>query len=1407
MGIENRPYAGTWKIQGRKFSQYTPDCLVYINGDTSLPGCSKCSGRIDLQQFIINVSVDAGIDAGGASASVSLSIPKEYGSSIFRDNQFIIQPGLEVHIYMRGYFPYKGLFRADEANAGLGSQDKVNLTESVVNPYYHVFHGVIVQASFDYSGGFYSGSFTCSSMLHFWSYQPVSTDASIFGARPSNSKLKASMVGHNYTAMTPFAIIYSLHRDVAGVPSGVGYTMGQKTNVNSVNTINPNHSLYSLSQLYWEKRFSTRINNLRIYGARGTLFNSAQQAFLSKLSSKSADRLVATQYKSRKDWPSDPKDPFYKAIALDMIRYDAQGNLIKPIDVTLIGRSGQPKNDKKATDFGINVAAIHAYVTDIGQFGNVNLFESTYETKLNIAQRVTEVTGFEFFQDVDGDFVFKPPLYNLDTSESRVYRLEPIDIISIAPDAKEPEVTYMVAKGGAFKNMNVGAGLENEWGVSGKYYDWRLVSKFGWKEGSFETQYLNSPREMFYAAVNRLDVMNASINSASATIVLRPEIRPGFPVYVEHLDCYYYVNGINHSFTFGGQCTTSLTLDARRKKFDAPGNPDKEGIGSIDLSNCYLPEKELSVVTGTGEVKTVGFPNVVMALDPTQINPAFFVVGSDVEDFNSPSFRNNIIQYLRNTQNVEIATSSEPGSALSKDIYGDLSFQVTVDEHNSIILTPKGGTNPGDLPTVLTTRDFAAATDRYNTQVYNKKNGISVQRARLQKQLNSKNGQLERLGVGEVKDIKSLPPEERQKHIKAGRLRGQIKDLLKRIEGRNTAQNTIGKDNAIGTMLFALEATRKAYFDKSKSDINNMDSTANILDLLSDKKASFGSGQIPGNYRYYSSSHPNPNDQGQKLLDINETTGVTTGAIQTLDVPIRAKGFVTQPRLRPGGLKPDAEFGMIEVKHGLNILRPGKVSNTERVATRDITELTFVEHNLSRLVETNVETKEGSYQVPKKALSKKISSLFFKDANLTLVNNTLTLGELWSERINTYSQYLNTNFGDYFYIFEDGPKSDFITDPYARYATSETPGINMTLGDIRGRNLKQKTSGISSYFGANFADIFSAIFNTKLDDLNAIVGPPNVETDNFNAEKKAEVNTAYANLKKEWDQAMKTVLQEPLSIFKAKTKRGSKTKKEDVIYTPVFPISDHKGYEVVGSYRYGRGLSIEPGGTLEEVMRQDDPFAFKNVNDVEQFVQNLILKTIRKEEGGLTNGVGLNLELEKKAELLTRLDITDSQGSPIIENAKNPTGIDTTQIDVGLSNWIETNIRSSDKISVTNRAYRLADLSVFVNKKFCGCRAAQADVSLAAFDPDNFVLVDGDLDSLSKYQRDQALIKAPLWDAQQKAYRGEVLERNEVNTFDRFKEAFDPGKSAFVNNADLNSAQEDLIDAGEALDDILQGDN
>jgi hypothetical protein len=165
--ISDRPYTGTWGNNMRQVVRHTPDGMVFINGDLALPGCERCRGRIDIQRYVTGISVDASTQPGGLSATLTLSVPKISGDQIFRDGYNKLYPGLEVHIYMRGFFPTTGFLGA----AGTGSDiqlregfgGNVEWDNVPIYPYYPVFHGVVTNVTYDYSGGEYHASVSCAS--------------------------------------------------------------------------------------------------------------------------------------------------------------------------------------------------------------------------------------------------------------------------------------------------------------------------------------------------------------------------------------------------------------------------------------------------------------------------------------------------------------------------------------------------------------------------------------------------------------------------------------------------------------------------------------------------------------------------------------------------------------------------------------------------------------------------------------------------------------------------------------------------------------------------------------------------------------------------------------------------------------------------------------------------------------------------------------------------------------------------------------------------------------------------------------------------------------------------------------------------------------------------------------------
>lgn len=945
MSILNRPYAGTWTPNKRNVVQWTPDFLVYLNGDTSLPGCPTCRHRIDLNEFINSISVDFGVEPGASNCSIGMAIPRHYGDSLFRDGNTLLRPALEIHVYFRGYFPMKGMTSPNSRPVA-----GVNLSDIPQHPYYPVFHGVVTQVTHEYSGGFYTANMSCNGMLHFWETQKLSgaSGGSFFGARPVNSGIQTTISGHPMSGKSPYSIIYNLYRDTAGVADGVGFALSSRTNYGAINATTGD-SLYAMTLDYWRQRFQGKIYGLRMHGASGQLFTSSQQAYLSMYGTNTygggsphSTGNVSNSTANPGGWDVFAQDP---TLLLGLRVRGEDGRVLRQPDTRLAG--GVSNSGR----MGLDVMQLQAFPTDIGSYGQVNLWESTYESKMDVATAVTNVCGYEFYQDADGDLVFKPPLYNLDTSSSRVYRIEPEDIVSINFTEAEPAATYVIVKGGVFQNMR-GVVDESEWGCRSTYVDYKLVAQFGWKEASIESTYYNNARSAYYFAINHLDKMNAGTNGCTVTIPLRPEIRPGYPVYIPHIDCFYYVTQVSHSLNLGSECTTSLTLTARRRKFLPPGKAGAanlsfdQNLTQIDLSATTNPVRPLQTLDGNGVPKIQGFPNVVMAIDPDRISPLFEVQGFQAVERELTSEGTRGGQSLRERRTAFVWQFIR--MMLTRPPYILRPYGQSTREANALV-SGSGPTDdtflarPGDQyevlgapgqngrPFVVDVQTIEQALESYITTRRNLKNARAILVDRIVNEQNAINNAQrtyqQALRREEARELRGEEPTnvpEPNVSDNARRL-ADLQQLLSRFDSnfdvsppnnslesyteqystlvdvvQQISQGYRGRNpprlppqsgsTPNGTILMSFLIGRfRTTGAESRDTVTDPSGTTNqsalLLEQLSDRKASL-SLTVPGHYRYYSASHPDPNMQGYEDItppgeSRNRGTTTTAGSSTT----------------------------------------------------------------------------------------------------------------------------------------------------------------------------------------------------------------------------------------------------------------------------------------------------------------------------------------------------------------------------------------------------------------------------------------------------------------------------------------------------------------------------------------------
>lgn len=1282
MSIENRPFIGTWQLNNKGVVRHTPDALVYINGTAELPGCPSCGGTIPIQQYITTISVDPNIQPP-ATASFAMVIPTSAAHTFVRDGEFLLKPGMEVSIYMRGYFPVKGAF----ANTPPENTGGIDVSGSVMYPYYHVFHGVLTEVSHEYSGGEHTASVSCSDILHFWQFQQISYNGSVFGARPEGSNVRPSLIGHSFSGMTPYSIVYTLYRDVMGASGGVGMSLGGSyTNVSGRST-ETGTSLWSMAALYWEHRFQQHFNRLRMYSVDGSVYNAYEQAFLGRLSTKDSDRLVKKF--------ADPSVQTEEHELLQGIYAAAQAIGYDPAG-TYFGASAE--RNAAAGGLGVNVNQMQAFIHNISNYGSLNFWESDYASKMDMITNVCEITNFEFYQDVDGDFVFKPPFYNLDTSSSRVYVIKDIDIISLSVSHKEPE--YTVIKATATGMQNMGGVLEGELGKRSFYVDFRLVAQFGWREQNFETNYLGDAKAMFYACVNRLDLYNIGIHSATVQIPIRPELRPGYPVYIEPLDCFFYLQSFNHNIQFGGQCTTSLNLVGRRAKFHAPGRPPEDGstptVEDIHLNDPWLPNLPLEVKDDSGVPYYQGFPNVVMAFDTELVNPFSFAVGINIDDLTTDAGIQGLILKAKSIGVLELDEEKAAGKT---------------DKDKWLTGPYKLRTGPDSYTEIPTATELLSQAASYQS--------ATAALAALDKALADR----ERGGQGSGVSID---------------------DYNQAVSAVDQAQEA----------SVSIQLLIDAAAGLTQTAVSNADEVRNYFHMLGDMKASFSPGlSLRGNYRYYSSSHPDPNMQGMKDLVADEsTTGTTQAAgLVYLEQPEKNFGFKTVN-------EDNVLTNDVEVVAGIPIMRPNTSSRKELRAvptpTYQIGTISFAQHVSKKEVPVPRNTGKRRIQFDKKVLVAVLAPLLNNDA--VAVGEGGTVEERFSPTIEkVFRVVMNDTLG----------QTDFPTVTIYDFLSSLKGGRIDVMKTVAAAYPKDPAGGVKA-ITKMLADAMSKkivdTFNTNYKSLQTLYGQPwnNKSKGTLGDVSIEEKNQAYDDLLDLWVAVARNIAGDEIAHPAGDDGSGLVVYVEEYAdnaeYTPVFPVSDERGYEVVGSYRYGRGLSIEPGGNFQ-TLNEADPFENLDIESVDDFILSLVSSG--------SPGKALSSLAEWNPQAAAEIAASVNPGSSLAETLYI-IGLDESAYNEQFRAAAASSKQFTQKLAVSNAAYALAEIKATSTGTSCSCRGSDAEVLLQAYGNQGFLTIEG----LNEWMVDQATESEITWQTSQDAMRGQI--ESSENTLEDIKRAW-----------------------------------
>lgn len=553
--------------QGQKqkiLKRVAPDAFVLINQVPYI--LSSTNSRVPFNDDISTISINGNVDNPPSHASFSIIVPRNEESRYFKNGKCLIPIMSEVKIFLKGRFY---LYNDD----GTLSLPKA----------YQQFHGIIVSVSDDYSSDQHNISIECQDLLYWLKIVKTNHHPSILNAQSTGAA--ATVFASNFHDYQPKELVKQLVNHAFGggtydnkfinavvVPETFNNTAFGIRNV----VFDENASAKTFKELqrdamvenYWSNRFQlifdgsleersdTNLLSLVIYG-----FKPPAELLKKNEKKPNEDEKQATgkQAINEQDQAMTQEANFAKG----------QLELISEATARAVGTSYRENTIESQLDKLIENAA------PFGQIAGIDTINSEYQSLLDICIICRDYIGYEFFMSLDGTIYFKPPFYNLDVKPYRPFVIKDEDVVSFSLRETDDVITVYSVRGNLTQIQQYGG----EFKEMGSALDAKLARQYGIRAQQTDMQMMVAlkddktfPQMLAIYAQNQMDVHNARRTQGSVTIVGTPEIKLGFPIYLESRDCYAYVTGINHSFSFGSSFQTTLTVEAFRFKSDHGAN-------------------------------------------------------------------------------------------------------------------------------------------------------------------------------------------------------------------------------------------------------------------------------------------------------------------------------------------------------------------------------------------------------------------------------------------------------------------------------------------------------------------------------------------------------------------------------------------------------------------------------------------------------------------------------------------------------------------------------------------------------------------------------------------------------------------------------------------------------------------
>lgn len=414
---------------------------------------------------------------------------------------------------------------------------------------------------------------------------------------------------------------------------------------------------------------------------RGITFEGFQLNSILQQKVKNSDFSQAVQAGYINKWQS-----ILTGIRKDVHIFGYTFGTVLPLDINGISSLSSKKGKKGPQYFAISdntvgvlpesdpshdlfLAPIRGYLPDFS-IGTISMLNGQITSRLERIRQVVQAIGMEGFQDINGEIIVKPPLYNLDvanvtpipvtkstTNASKqqdtnrrfteqnnpfVVHLSEIRTESETEDEQAVRATRLTIQPDWSRTFHLNEGTENiREAVS--HIDIPKLTKFGLREETPRTLPWLTSGDKFAAyayAVSEMNRANRGFRTYQITIPMRPELHLGFPMYFPHRDMYGYIRSVSMTYSMGGEASMSILLDTLRKR---PMFPATHTLANTNDNSTDQPQKVTIYTTQ---------PNLVMK---------WTAPPNSTSTGNSPALESQAAQSILNQTSQAI--SSQPSAS------------------------------------------------------------------------------------------------------------------------------------------------------------------------------------------------------------------------------------------------------------------------------------------------------------------------------------------------------------------------------------------------------------------------------------------------------------------------------------------------------------------------------------------------------------------------------------------------------------------------------------------------------------------------------------------------------------------------------------------------------------------------